>query len=98
MSNVSKNEMLVGVDIGTSKVVAIVGESRGPQIEISDGLYTIIFPSVERIAKRIDYEDWTARMQLYKHMKKTGVVKALEEAGIKKGDTVKMGGIEWEWD
>jgi GTP-binding protein len=71
---------------------------RGPQIEISDGLYTIIFPSVERIAKRIDYEDWTARMQLYKHMKKTGVVKALEEAGIKKGDTVKMGGIEWEWD
>ena len=35
MSNVSKNEMLVGVDIGTSKVVAIVAEARGPQIEIT---------------------------------------------------------------
>ena len=35
MSNVSKNEMLVGVDIGTSKVVAIVAESRGSQIEIT---------------------------------------------------------------
>ena len=34
MSNVSRNEMLVGVDIGTSKVVAIVAEARGSQIEI----------------------------------------------------------------
>jgi|TARA_B110000438_G_C15819532_1_gene653697 cell division protein FtsA len=43
MSNVSKNEMLVGVDIGTSKIVAIVAETRG------DGLIEIIglgtFPS-----------------------------------------------------
>ena len=34
MSNVSRNEMLVGVDIGTSKVVAIVAEVRGSQLEI----------------------------------------------------------------
>ena len=34
MSNVSRNEMLVGVDIGTSKVVAIVAEARGEQLEI----------------------------------------------------------------
>ena len=31
MSNVSRNEMLVGVDIGTSKVVAVVAEARGSQ-------------------------------------------------------------------
>ena len=73
-------------------------KSRGPKITVNNDLFTVIFPSVERIAKRIDYEDWTARMQLYRHMKKTGVVKALEDAGIKKGDTVQMGGIEWEWD
>ena len=34
MSNVSRNEMLVGVDIGTSKIVAIVAEARGDQLEI----------------------------------------------------------------
>jgi cell division protein FtsA len=34
MSNVSRNEMLVGVDIGTSKVVAVVAEARGSQLEI----------------------------------------------------------------
>ena len=73
-------------------------KQRGPKIIVEDDLYMVFYPSVERIAQRIDYEDWTARMQLYKHMKKTGVVRALKEAGIKKGDTVQMGGIEWEWD
>ena len=73
-------------------------KQRGPKIVVENDLYMVFYPSVERIAQRIDYEDWTARMQLYKHMKKTGVVRALEEAGIKKGDTVQMGGIEWEWD
>ncbi|SVD17308.1 uncharacterized protein METZ01_LOCUS370162, partial [marine metagenome] len=51
-----------------------------------------------RIAQRIDYEDWLARMQFYKHMQKTGIVKALEEAGINEGDTVRIGDVEWEWD
>ena len=73
-------------------------KQRGPKIVVEDDHYMVFYPSVQRIPQRIDYEDWTARMQLYKHMKKTGVVRALEEAGIKKGDTVQMGGIEWEWD
>ena len=34
MSNVSRNEMLVGVDIGTSKVVSIVAETRGNTLEV----------------------------------------------------------------
>ena len=34
MSNVSRNEMLVGVDIGTSKVVSIVAETRGNNLEV----------------------------------------------------------------
>ena len=33
-----------------------------------------------------------------KHMQKTGIVKALEEAGINEGDTVRIGDVEWEWD
>ena len=34
MSNVSRSEMLVGVDIGTSKVVSIVAETRGNTLEV----------------------------------------------------------------
>jgi Obg family GTPase CgtA-like protein len=31
-------------------------------------------------------------------MQKTGIVKALEDAGITEGDTVRIGDVEWEWD
>ena len=39
-----------------------------------------------------------ARMQLYRHMGKVGVVRALENSGIKPGDTVRLGTVEWEWE
>ena len=71
---------------------------RGVSIYQEDGVFVVHAPGVERIAQRIDYEDWLARMQFYKHMQKTGVVKALEDAGISEGDTVRMGDVEWEWD
>ncbi len=71
---------------------------RGVSIYQEDGVYVVQAPGVERIAQRIDYEDWLARMQFYKHMQKTGVVKALEDAGISEGDTVRIGTVEWEWD
>lgn len=71
---------------------------RGVSVHQEDGVYIVEAPGVERIAQRIDYEDWLARMQFYKHMQKTGIVKALEEAGITEGDTVRIGDVEWEWD
>ncbi|HIC49369.1 MAG TPA: GTPase ObgE [Dehalococcoidia bacterium] len=71
---------------------------QGVGIFIENDVFVVDAPGVERIAERIDYEDWTARMQLYRHMQKTGVVRALEEAGIKQGDTVRLGTVEWEWD
>ena len=75
---------------------------RGVSVHLAQGLDTDVFvvnaPGVERVAERIDYEDWMARMQLYSHMQKTGVVRALEDAGIKSGDTVRLGTVEWDWD
>jgi GTP-binding protein len=71
---------------------------RGVKVSVDGELFVVDAPGVERIARRIDYEDWKARMQFYKHLKKTGVVKALEDAGIQAGDTVQIGSVEWEWD
>ena len=71
---------------------------RGISVYIEEEVYVVDSPGVERIATRIDYEDWMARMQFYKHLKTTGVVKALEDAGITSGDTVRIGEVEWDWD
>ena len=88
------------VDLQETDIPVIRPEPRrrGVSIYQEDGVYVVQAPGVERIAQRIDYEDWLARMQFYKHMQKTGVVKALEDAGISEGDTVRIGDIEWEWD
>ena len=72
--------------------------SRGARIFKDEGVYVVDAPGVERIAERINYEDWMARMQLYRHMGKVGVVRALEDSGIESGDTVRLGTVEWEWE
>ena len=72
--------------------------TQGVQVIRDNDVYVVHAPGVERIADRIDYEDWMARMQLYRHMGKVGVVRALEESGIKVGDTVRLGTVEWEWE
>ncbi|MEE3346383.1 MAG: GTPase ObgE [Chloroflexota bacterium] len=90
----------LSVDLQETDIPVIRPEPRrrGVSIYQEDGVYVVQAPGVERIAQRIDYEDWLARMQFYKHMQKTGIVKALEDAGISEGDTVRIGDIEWEWD
>ena len=90
----------LSVDLQETDIPVIRPEPRrrGVSIYQEDGVYVVQAPGVERIAQRIDYEDWLARMQFYKHMQKTGGVKALEDAGISEGDTVRIGDIEWEWD
>jgi len=88
-------------DINSNHITTLIQPSpikRNVSIIIENDVYIVEAPGVERIATRINYEDWMARMQLYKHMKKTGVVQALEEAGIAAGDTVRLGNVEWEWD
>ena len=66
----------LSVDLQETDIPVIRPEPRrrGVSIYQEDGVYVVQAPGVERIAQRIDYEDWLARMQFYKHMQKTGVV------------------------
>ena len=47
---------------------------------------------------RVDRNNWNAMVQLHEHLRRLGVVAAVEEAGIKPGDTIKVGKLEWEWE
>ena len=89
------------VDVSSIENIPVlrpVPRMRGVSVHIEDDVFIVESPGGGRIADRIDYEDWMARMQFYKHLQKTGVVKALEEAGIQQGDTVRIGAVEWDWD
>ncbi len=51
----------------------------------------------ERIAAMVDMENWRARLQFHQWLNRAGVLRALDAQGVDSGDTVRIGGLELEW-
>ena len=67
------------------------------RVEKDEGNFVVISERVERMVAGTDLNDWEARTQLMAYMERMGVHKALEKAGVKIGDTVRIGNTELEW-
>lgn len=63
---------------------------------VVDG-FVLSVPELERIVAGAGVSDYEVRWQLKKQLARLGVNKALEKAGIKPGDKVRCGNLEWEW-
>ena len=61
-------------------------------------VYVVTAPKVERLARVADLRQFRARLQLRQELAKLGVVRALEEAGVEKGDYVRIGEVEIRWE
>ena len=59
--------------------------------------YVVHAGALERLVRGTDINDWEARMQLMSMLEKAGVHQALQKAGVKEGDTVRIGNAELEW-
>ena len=68
------------------------------KVRVGDGGFVVEDSSISRIAARVDPDNWDAKLQFHAHLKRMGVVRALEEAGVSHGDTVRIGDMEWEWE
>ena len=62
------------------------------------GELVVTLSAATRLAGMTDPNNWEARLQLYDRLRKMGVIKALEEAGIEHGDIFKVGKLDWEWE
>ncbi|MDP6455281.1 MAG: GTPase ObgE [SAR202 cluster bacterium] len=70
-----------------------------PKVSVNrEGEYTVQLADAIRIAGMVDLDRWEARMQFYRRLQHTGVVKALEDAGVEPGDTVHIGELEFLWE
>ena len=74
--------------------------SAGPQevVRREGRGYAVMLPAAVRVAAMVDGRNWDARMQIYQHLGKLGVVSALEGAGIMPGDVFRVGKLEWTWE
>ena len=87
------NQVLVDIP-----VLKLESSSKRAQIAKDGDKFIVTSRKACRIASMIDERDWNARIQFYGYLRRIGIVKALEEAGISSGDTVRIGKLEWEWE
>ncbi len=59
--------------------------------------FVVVAPDAERMVTRVDMTNPEVRWQFQRQLARLGVVKALEKAGVKPGDKVRCGNVEWEW-
>ena len=69
----------------------------GASVHKEGGIFVIVAPGLERIVSRTGVAGPEVRQQLKKQFNRRGVSQALEKAGIKAGDRVRCGTLEWEW-
>jgi len=72
---------------------------RHKQVSITreGDVFVVSEPELERIVSRVDMSDPTIQGQVLGQMVRLHVDKALENAGIKRGNVIRCGAAEWEW-
>ncbi len=69
----------------------------GPRVLKEGDVFIVVAPGLEGIYTGTDATDAETRHQLRRQLNRLGVSKALQKAGIKPGDRVRCGHLEWEW-
>mgnify|MGYP000902051505 FL=1 len=79
------------------EIVTRVTEDEGFTINQEDGIWVVRGKNLERLCAMTDFNNDAAVRRFQKIMRKAGVDKALREAGITAGDTVRIRDIEFDW-
>ena len=69
----------------------------GVSVHREGNIFIVAAPELERIVAGTDLTDPEARRQLLRQFSRAGVSRALEKAGVKPGDRVRCGDLEWDW-
>ena len=70
---------------------------RVPRVRREGETFVIQVPELERIVAMRGVSEDELRAQLKHQLSRAGVVRELEKAGIKPGNKVRCGTLEWEW-
>jgi len=70
----------------------------GASVHREGDTFVIMAPELERIVAGADMTSPGVHRQLKRQLARLEVSRALEKAGIKPGDRVRCGNLEWEWE
>lgn len=77
--------------------VLVGAHAGGERVRVENGRYIVLDDRAVRLVHGSDMRKWAGRAQVKGRLDRIGVSRALEQAGIKHGDTVVFGDIELEW-
>ncbi len=74
-------------------------EERPPIVvrEVEEGVFEVDAPALEALVARVKGELWEAAEYLQKEFRRAGLEAALKARGVRAGDTVRLGGFEFEY-
>ena len=72
-------------------------KGTGSRVHKEGDTFVVVAPELERIVAGGDVTSPGVRWQLKRQLVRLGVSKALERDGIKPGDRVRCGDLEWDW-
>jgi GTP-binding protein len=90
-------ERVESVEKSTEKIFR--PQPRGARVSVlkEGDVFVVEAPQIERILQRSSIRGSEVRWQLERQLSKAGVNKALLKAGIRPGDKVRVGKVDWEW-
>jgi len=72
-------------------------KSTSPKVHKEGNTFVVEAPELERVLAGTDVTSPEVESQLRRHLTRLGVSRALERAGVKPGDRVRCGNLEWDW-
>ncbi len=79
-------------------LVAPSSRTGRPSVVKDGGVFVVSSPPAERLVVLPDMRQFKVRLQLREELARLGVLRALEEAGVRNGDTVRIGTREFQWE
>jgi GTP-binding protein len=70
----------------------------GFTLERDDEGYLVAGRRIERLAHQTNFDNEESAERFQRELARSGVDEALRRAGVRPGDTVRIGGVELEWD
>jgi GTPase len=79
------------------KVFRPLPKDSRARVQKRDGIFVVVSSDLERIVAGSDVSNTEVLRQLMGLLARSGVNRTLEKAGVKPGDTVRCGNLEWKW-
>ncbi len=74
-----------------------VDKKREFTLEVQDGIFMIEAPWLLKILETVDPDDYESLQYFQRVLRSSGIIDALENAGVKEGDTVSVYDIEFDY-